>query len=84
MQVARTAQKEKVFRVAILSLRNLLNHEELGLASDMVEAGLPKIVVTRQMQVRDALARRSYSSCTQPRLRVACPPASWFAASHAL
>ena len=48
--MARTAQKEKVFRVAILSLRNLLNHEELGLAADMVEAGLPKIVITRQMQ----------------------------------
>lgn len=58
VQVARTAQKEKVFRVAILSLRNLLNHEELGLASDMVEAGLPKIVITRQMQVRGALAPR--------------------------
>ena len=48
--MARTAQKEKVFRVAILSLRNLLNFEELGLAADMVEAGLPKIVATRQMQ----------------------------------
>ncbi|GAX82421.1 hypothetical protein CEUSTIGMA_g9849.t1 [Chlamydomonas eustigma] len=49
-QVARVAQKEKVFRVAILSLRNLLNFEELGLAVDMVEAGLPKIVATRQLQ----------------------------------
>jgi V-type H+-transporting ATPase subunit H len=51
VQVARTAQKEKVFRVAILSLRNLLNHDELGLASDMVAAGLGKVVATRQMQV---------------------------------
>lgn len=50
VQVARTAQKEKVFRVAILSLRNLLNHDELGLASDMVAAGLGKVVATRQMQ----------------------------------
>ena len=36
--------------MAILSLRNLLNFEELGLAADMVEAGLPKIVATRQLQ----------------------------------
>lgn len=50
VQVARTAQKEKVFRVAVLSLRNLLNYSEFGLATDMVAEGLPKIVATRQMQ----------------------------------
>lgn len=51
VEVCRLAQKEKVFRVALSSLRNLLNYEDLAsLAADMVEAGLPKIVATRQMQ----------------------------------
>lgn len=50
VDVCRVAQKEKVFRIALSSLRNLLNYEELALASDMVEAGLPKIVITRQLQ----------------------------------
>ncbi|MEW5299224.1 MAG: hypothetical protein WDW36_002259 [Sanguina aurantia] len=50
VDVARLAQKEKVFRVTMSALRNLLNYTELGLASDMVEAGLPKIVATRQLQ----------------------------------
>lgn len=49
--VARTAQKEKVFRVAIMSLVNLLNYEDLELATDMVSEGLPKTVATRQLQV---------------------------------
>lgn len=53
VEVARSAQKEKVFRAAMSTLRNMLNYEELGLASDMVEAGLPKIVATRQMQVKN-------------------------------
>ena len=51
VEVCRVAQKEKVFRVALSSLRNLLGYEDLArLASDMVEAGLPKIVATRQLQ----------------------------------
>ncbi|KXZ45348.1 hypothetical protein GPECTOR_56g445 [Gonium pectorale] len=50
VEVCRSAQKEKVFRMALASLRNLLGYEELGLASDMVEAGLNKVVITRQMQ----------------------------------
>jgi V-type H+-transporting ATPase subunit H len=50
VEVCRTAQKEKVFRMALCALRNLLNYEDLHLASDMVEAGLTKVVATRQMQ----------------------------------
>jgi V-type H+-transporting ATPase subunit H len=50
IQVARSAQKEKVFRVAILSLKNLLSYEDLSLATDMVAAGLPKVVQTRLLQ----------------------------------
>jgi hypothetical protein len=48
------AQKEKVFRVAMSALRNLLSFEDLHstLATDMVEAGLQKVVATRQLQVR--------------------------------
>lgn len=51
VDVARTAQKEKVFRVSLAALRNLLGYEELGLAGDMVEAGLNKVVITRQAQM---------------------------------
>ncbi|KAG2495580.1 hypothetical protein HYH03_006180 [Edaphochlamys debaryana] len=50
VDVCRTAQKEKVFRMALASLRNLLGYEDLGLASDMVEAGLNKVVITRSLQ----------------------------------
>uniref|UniRef100_A0A7S3RAK0 V-type proton ATPase subunit H n=1 Tax=Dunaliella tertiolecta TaxID=3047 RepID=A0A7S3RAK0_DUNTE len=52
VDVTRTAQKEKVFRVALSSLRNLLEDEDLhnNLASEMVDSGLHKIVATRQLQ----------------------------------
>uniref|UniRef100_A0A7S0S4X7 V-type proton ATPase subunit H n=1 Tax=Chlamydomonas leiostraca TaxID=1034604 RepID=A0A7S0S4X7_9CHLO len=52
VEVCRGAQKEKVFRIALSALRNLLDAdtEHNGAASDMVEAGLPKIVITRQLQ----------------------------------
>jgi len=52
VDVARIAQKEKVFRVALSSLRNLLEDEDLhnNLASEMIDAGLQKIVATRQLQ----------------------------------
>lgn len=51
VEACRLAQKEKVFRMALGSLRNLLGFEDLALAGDMVEAGLMKIVITRQLQV---------------------------------
>eukprot|EP00199_Chlamydomonas_sp_CCMP681_P000500 CAMPEP_0119101222 /NCGR_PEP_ID=MMETSP1180-20130426/332_1 /TAXON_ID=3052 ORGANISM="Chlamydomonas cf sp, Strain CCMP681" /NCGR_SAMPLE_ID=MMETSP1180 /ASSEMBLY_ACC=CAM_ASM_000741 /LENGTH=464 /DNA_ID=CAMNT_0007085307 /DNA_START=21 /DNA_END=1415 /DNA_ORIENTATION=+ len=52
VEIARTAQKEKVFRIALSALRNLLNYESptSSLASDMVESGLPKVVATRRLQ----------------------------------
>lgn len=50
VDVCRTVQKEKVFRTSLASLRNLINYQDLGLASDMVDAGLPKVVATRQLQ----------------------------------
>jgi len=55
VDVVRSAQKEKVVRVGLLSLRNLLDQPELGLASDMVDAGLPKIIARLQLQVRSFL-----------------------------
>lgn len=53
VDITRTAQKEKVFRVAMNCLKNLLEDEELhnNLASDMIESGLQKVVITRQLQV---------------------------------
>lgn len=52
VEVLKVAQKEKVVRVDLMCLRNLLTDPEIGLASDMVEAGLPKVVATRGLQVR--------------------------------
>jgi hypothetical protein len=52
VEVVKGAQKEKVVRVALLVLRNLLEHPGGEVASDMVEAGLPKVLVVRGMQVR--------------------------------
>lgn len=40
-------------RVAMLSLRNLLANNKLELGPDMVEAGLPKIVQQRIVQVKN-------------------------------
>jgi V-type H+-transporting ATPase subunit H len=54
VEVVKSAQKEKVVRVGLLSLRNLLGEPELGAASDMVEAGLPKVLATRGLQVSEA------------------------------
>lgn len=56
MDVVKTAQKEKVVRVGLLALKNLLEYDDLALASDMVEAGLPKVVATRSLQVRYRLS----------------------------
>lgn len=50
VEVCKVVQKEKVFRTALASLRNLINYQDLGLASDMVDAGLPKVVFTRKLQ----------------------------------
>ncbi|KAJ9520914.1 hypothetical protein QJQ45_014099, partial [Haematococcus lacustris] len=52
VEVTRVAQKEKVFRIAMSALRNLLDRPELHdtLAPEMVDAGLQKIVITKQMQ----------------------------------
>lgn len=64
VEVCRNAQKEKVFRVALSALRNLLDRDvELnGAASDMVEAGLPKVIITRQMQVWWGKERGSHAA----------------------
>jgi len=53
VEIIRTAQKEKVFRVAMSSLRNLLDDDELhnNLAYEMIDSGLQKVVATRQLQV---------------------------------
>ena len=42
--LARGAQKEKVVRVAVMALRNLLKGAEDGASFDAVELGLPKVV----------------------------------------
>jgi hypothetical protein len=52
VEVCKTAQKEKVFRVALSTLKNLIHFEGLGVASDMAEAGLLKVIATKQLQVR--------------------------------
>jgi hypothetical protein len=54
VEVVKTAQKEKVVRVGLLSLRNLLVDGDAIMASDMVDAGLAKVVASRAMQVGPA------------------------------
>ncbi|EFJ36565.1 hypothetical protein SELMODRAFT_141399 [Selaginella moellendorffii] len=48
VEVARTSSKEKVVRVVILTLRNLLTKGTF--ARDMVELGMPKIIQNLKMQ----------------------------------
>lgn len=50
VDLARTAQKEKVVRVALLTLKNLLKQKLEGAGEEMVELGLPKVVATRSLQ----------------------------------
>ncbi|BDA44912.1 V-type proton ATPase subunit H [Coccomyxa sp. Obi] len=50
VDLARHASKEKVVRVALLALQNLLAAPGLELAPEMVEAGLPKVVQQRLVQ----------------------------------
>jgi hypothetical protein len=58
VEVVKTAQKEKVVRVGLLSLRNLLVDGDAIMASDMVDAGLAKVVASRAMQVGRGCAHR--------------------------
>ncbi|KAL3157490.1 hypothetical protein ABBQ32_011954 [Trebouxia sp. C0010 RCD-2024] len=53
VDMARSATKEKVWRVAMLALRNLLTDDKLELGPEMVEAGLPKVVQQRKTQLKD-------------------------------
>ncbi|EIE21667.1 vacuolar ATP synthase subunit H [Coccomyxa subellipsoidea C-169] len=50
VDLARHASKEKVVRVALLALQNLLAAPGLDLAPEMVEAALPKVVQQRLLQ----------------------------------
>ena len=51
VEVVKSAQKEKVVRVGLLALRNMMDQPDLDVAADMVDAGLPKVLATRAMQV---------------------------------
>lgn len=53
VDMARQATKEKVMRVAMLALRNLLTNDKLQLGPEMVEAGLPKVVQQRITQTKE-------------------------------
>mmetsp|Transcript_27680 Transcript_27680/g.51119 ORF Transcript_27680/g.51119 Transcript_27680/m.51119 type:complete len:467 (-) Transcript_27680:677-2077(-) len=51
--VCRSAQKEKVLRVALASLKQLILVDakmDLGIGSEMVESGLDKVITVRQLQ----------------------------------
>lgn len=54
MELVRSAAKEKVVRVSLLTLRNLLMSEgsAMPLEFAVVEKGLPKAVNNRLLQVR--------------------------------
>jgi V-type H+-transporting ATPase subunit H len=51
VEVVKSAQKEKVVRVGLLALKNMMDQPDLDVAADMVDAGLPKVLLTRSMQV---------------------------------
>ncbi|CAL5229877.1 g13289 [Coccomyxa viridis] len=50
VNLARHAQKEKVVRVALMGLKNLLADPALDVGPEAVEAGLPKVVQQRLLQ----------------------------------
>lgn len=52
VELARHGTKEKVVRMALLSLRSLAANPALDLGPDMVELGLLKVVQSRATQVR--------------------------------
>ena len=47
----------QVVRVALLGLKNLLSDASLDIGPEAVEAGLPKVVQQRLLQVRCAASR---------------------------
>ncbi len=55
VQVVWAGQKEKVVRVGLLALKQLLQDPSLGYDTTLVDAGLLKLVTTRSLQARDPL-----------------------------
>ena len=55
MEVVRAGQKEKVVRVGLLALKQLLQDPSLGYGATLVDASLLKLVTTRSLQARDPL-----------------------------
>ncbi len=55
VEVVRAGQKEKVVRVGLLALKQLLQDPSLGYDTTLVDAGLLKLVTTRSLQARGPL-----------------------------
>ena len=52
MELVRSGQKEKVVRVGLLALKQLLQDPSLGYSATLVDASLLKLVTTRSLQAR--------------------------------
>ena len=55
VELVRVGQKEKVVRVALLALSQLLGDPALDYGPDLVESGLLKLLTSRAQQVRTAV-----------------------------
>ena len=53
MELVRAGQKEKVVRVGLLALKQLLQDPSLGYGATLVDASLLKIVTMRSLQARE-------------------------------
>ncbi len=69
IELVRSGQKEKVVRVGLLALKQLLQDPSLGYGATLVDASLLKLVTTRSMQ---AGPRRT--STPDPTMPVHCTP----------
>lgn len=59
-------QKEKLVRVALMALKNLITVGPMSLEYAVVEKGLPKAVSNRSLQVPFCWRRRFAAACCRP------------------
>ena len=67
VELVRAGQKEKVVRVGLLALKQLLQDPSLGYGATLVDASLLKLVTTRSMQARDLHPNASFGPRHQHR-----------------
>ena len=66
VELVRSGQKEKVVRVGLLALKQLLQDPSLGYGATLVDASLLKLVTTRSQQARARDSHRLSCPCPCP------------------